>query len=104
MNLRDTKQFRPITPAEYVQEGTLIWIESFRNAYYDVEVQGPFMVIDGRGPSWFGSPNQNNPRSNSFVMLYSADTGDNRKITWGSFLNESFFVMLEETCIDVETK
>ena len=104
MNIRDTKQFRSITPAEYVEEGTLVWIESFRNAHYEVGIDGPYIIIDGWGPSWFGSPNQNNPNTKNFVLLYSTDTGGNREITWGSFLNETFYVMTEELCTDVGTK
>ena len=101
--LRDNPQYRSIKPTEYVEEGTLVWIESFADAYYNVQVEGPFLIIDGWGPLWFGTANQNKPDGKS-VTLYCTITGEHRQISWHSFLNETFYVIQEESCTDVDTK
>ena len=102
--LRFNDDFRSITPNEFIEEGNLVWIERFKDAYYNVEVLGPFVIEDGWGPVWFGSPNQNSP-DQDHVRLVSTITGDIRRVTYGSFLNETFYVMNEEKlCTDVETK
>ena len=102
--LRFNDDFRTISPSEFIEENTLVWIERFKDAYYNVEVEGPFVIEEGWGPVWFGSPNQNSPDSD-YVSLVSTITGDVRRVTYGSFLAATFYVMNEEKlCIDVETK
>ena len=101
--LRDNPQYRSITPNEYLEEGTLVWIESFADAYYNVQVEGPFLIIDGWGPLWFGTANQNKPNG-KHVVLHSTLTGEQRQISWHSFLNETLYVLQEGLCTDVETK
>ena len=102
--LRFNEDFRTISPNEFIEEGTLVWSERFRNAYYDVEVEGPFVIEEGWGPIWFGSPNQNTP-DKDYVKLVSTITGEVRRVTYGSFLSTSFYVMNEEKlCTDVETQ
>ena len=104
MNLRSNDNFRSITPTEFIPEGTLVWTERFVDAYYNEEVEGPFVIEEGWGPIWFGSPNQNKP-DKDFVKLVSTITGEVRRVTYGSFLATSFYVMNEEKlCTDVETK
>ena len=103
MNLRDNADFRSITPTEFIPEGTLVWTERFIDAYYNEQVEGPFVIEEGWGPIWFGSPNQNKP-DKDFVKLVSTITGEVRRVTYGSFLATSFYVMNEEKlCTDVET-
>ena len=104
MNLRSDDNFRSITPTEFIPEGTLVWTERFIDGYYNEEVEGPFVIEEGWGPIWFGSPNQNKP-DKDFVKLISTITGEVRRVTYGSFLATSFYVMNEEKlCTDVETK
>lgn len=103
-SLRDNEDFRSITPTEFIPEGTLVWSERFADAYYNVAVEGPYVIEEGWGPIWFGSPNQNKPKSD-FVTLISTINGEVWKVTYGTFLNTTFYVMNEERlCTDVETK
>lgn len=102
--LMHNDDFRSITPNEFIEEGTLVWIERFKDAYYNVEIEGPYVIEEGWGPIWFGSPNQNSPKAD-YVKLISTINGEVRKITYGSFLASSFYVMNEERlCTDVETE
>ena len=102
--LRFNDDFRSISPTEFIEEGNLVWIERFSDGYYNVEVVGPFIIENGWGPVWFGSPNQNSP-DQDHVRLVSTITGNVRRVTYGSFLNETFYIMNEERlCTDVETK
>ena len=104
MTLRNNKDFRSITPNEYISEGNLVWIERFKDAYYNIEVEGPFVIVEGWGPLWFGSPNQNSPRPKEYVKLVSTITGESRRVTHGHFLSETYYIMNEERlCTDVET-
>ena len=104
MQLRDNKDFRNITPTEFIPEGTLVWSERFADAYYNVAIEGPYVIEEGWGPIWFGSPNQNKPKSD-FVKLVSTITGEVWQVTYGTFLNTTFYVMNEERlCTDVDTK
>ena len=103
--LRHNSDFRSISPQEYIEGGNLVWIERFIDAYYTVEVLGPYVILEGWGPAWFGPKNMNNPRPRKYVRIMSTITGDVRDITHGHFLNETFYVMNEEKlCTDVETK
>ena len=105
MLLNNNPDFRSITPNEYVEEGTLVWIERFADAYYNVEVDGPYVIDEGWGPIRFGSKNMNRNYPKKFVKLVSTITGEVREITHGHFLSETFYVMNEERlCIDVEIK
>ena len=105
MILRNNEDFRSITPNEYIPEGNLVWIERFKDAYYNIEIKGPYVIKEVWGPSWFGSKNMNTSRPTKFVKLLSTVTGEVREITHGHFLSETFYVMNEERlCIDVETK
>ena len=102
--LRGNNDFRSISPNEFIEEGNLVWIERFCDAYYNTEVEGPFVIQEGWGPIWFGSPNQNSP-DKDYVRLVSTITGETRRVTYSSFLAASFYVMNEEKlCIDVETQ
>ena len=102
-DLKYNDDFRPITPNEFIEEGTLVWTERFKDAYYNVEVEGPFVIEEGWGPIWFGSPNQNKPDSD-FVKLVSTITGEVQRVTYGSFLATTYYVMNEERlCTDAET-
>ena len=104
VSLRNNNYFRSITPTEYIPEGNLIWIESFKDAYYTIQVEGPFVIEEGWGPIWFGAPNQNKP-DHDYVRLVSTVSGEIRRVCYGSFLHETYYVMNEEKlCIDVETK
>ena len=103
-DLKHNDDFRSISPNEFIEEGNLVWIERFKDAYYNVEVVGPFVIEDGWGPVWFGSPNQNSP-DQDHVRLVSTITGATRRVTYGSFLNETFYVMNEEKlCTDADPK
>ena len=104
MTLRDNQDFRSITPTEFLPEGTFVWSERFADAYYTVAFEGPFVIKEGWGPIWFGSPNQNKPKCD-FVTLVSTINGEVWRVSYGSFLNTTFYVMNEERlCTDVETK
>lgn len=105
MSLRDNKDFRSIAPTEYIPEGNLVWIERFENdAYYDIEIEGPYVIVEGWGPIWFGSANQNKP-DQDYVKLVSTITGEVRLIVYGSFLHQTFYTINEESlCTGVETK
>ena len=102
--LNKNKDFRSISPNEYIEEGTLVWIE--RNGHYQgVTFMGPYILEEGWGPLWFGSPNENKPKSKSCVKLVDTVTGDIDIVTWRSFLFTTYYVLNEEkTCIDAETK
>jgi len=104
MKLNNNPDFRSITPNEFIEEGTLVWIE--RNSHTgDVVEEGPHIIEGGWGPIWFGSPNGNKMRTNSKVKLISTVNGHLEEVTWGSFLFTTYYVMNEEKlCIDVETK
>ena len=105
MSLRENKNFRSITPNEYIKENTLVWIERFKDSFYNVEVEGPYVIDGGWGPSWFGSKNTNNLRPKDFVTLISTVTGECRRVTHRNFLAETYYVINEEMlCIDVETE
>ena len=104
MQLRGNEDFRSIKPTEFLPEGTLVWSERFADAYYNVAIEGPYVIEEGWGPIWFGSPNQNKPKCD-FVKLVSTITGEVWNVTYGSFLNTTFYVMNEERlCTDVDTK
>ena len=95
MKLRDNNDFRIITPTEFIPEGTLVWSERFVDAYYNVGIEGPYVIEEGWGPVWFGSPNQNKPQCD-FVKLVSTVTGEVWEVSYGTFLNTTFYVMNEE--------
>ena len=102
--LRFNDDFRSITPNEFISEGTLVWSERFTDAYYNVAVEGPYVIEEGWGPIWFGSPNQNKPDAD-FVKLISTITGAVWEVSYGTFLNTTFYVMNEEKlCIDADPK
>ena len=104
MKLTGNENFRSITPNEFVPEGTLVWSERNR---YDNEpvVEGPYVIEEGWGPIWFGSPNGNKSDSNNCVRIVSTVTGYVENITWASFLFTTYYVINEEKlCTDVETK
>ena len=103
--LKYNDDFRYITANEYIEEGTLVWIERFKDAYYNVEVLGPFIIEEGWGPVWFGPKNQNNPTTREYVKIVCTITGVTHYVTHGNFLNECYYVMNEEKlCTDAETK
>ena len=99
--------FRSVTPNEYFGNSTLVWIERTQLCAIQgtvTEVEGPFFVEEGWGPRWFGPANQNAPNKD-YVRLVSTITGETRRVTYGSFLHQTFYVMNEEKlCTDVETK
>ena len=104
MQLRGNKDFRSITPNEFIPEGTLVWSERFVDAYYTIGIEGPYVIEEGWGPIWFGSPNQNKPKCES-VKLISTISGEEWHVTHGTFLNTTFYVMNEERlCTDVEIR
>lgn len=104
MKLHNTQDFRSISPNEYIEEGTLVWLH--RNDHFNGEVVlGPYVIEDGWGPIWFGSPNENKPSSTSGVKISSTISRDTEIVTWRSFLFTTYYVMNEEKlCIDAETK
>lgn len=101
MKLR-SKDFRSISPNEYIEENTLVWVE--RNDHFNGEIiEGPFVIESGWGPLWFGPPNEKKPKSS--VKLISTVSNDEEIVTWRSFLFTTYYVMDEEKlCTDVETK
>ena len=104
MRLHRNPDFRSITPNEFIEEGTLVWVERNRHNN-DRVVQGPFIIEEGWGPIWFGPPNANKMHTNNKVRLVSTITGIVEDVTWGSFLFTTYYVMREEKlCTDVETK
>jgi len=103
-SLRYNEDFRSITPNEYIEEDTLLWVEREVDAYYNVEVEGPFVIQNGWGPIWFGPKNCNNPQPKGYVQIVSTITGESRRVTHGNFLFETYYVMNEERlCTDAET-
>ena len=97
------KVFRSISPNEYIEEGTLVWIE--RNGHSNnLSFTGPYILEEGWGPLWFGSPNENKPNSKSGVKLIDTVTGDIDIVTWRSFLFTTYYIAKEQLCTDVETK
>ena len=104
MKLNNNPQFRSISPNEFIEEGTLVWLE--RNKHNNEStVEGPHIIQDGWGPIWFGSPNGNKRDSSNKVKLISTLTGFVEDVTWGSFLFTTYYVMNEEKlCIDAEIK
>ena len=104
MKLAGNKDFRCITPNEFVPEGTLVWSE--RNTHNNESiVEGPYVIEEGWGPIWFGSPNGNKREAKDRVRLVSTITGDVEDVTWGSFLFTTYYVMNEERlCTDAEIK
>tara|TARA_R110001599_G_scaffold234783_1_gene433964 strand:- start:161 stop:499 length:339 start_codon:yes stop_codon:yes gene_type:complete len=99
-----SKDFRSISPNEYIEENTLVWVQ--RNDHFNEEiVEGPFVIESGWGPLWFGSPNENKPKSKSGVKLISTVSNDEEIVTWRSFLFTTYYVINEgKLCIDVEMK
>ena len=103
--LMHNDDFRSISPNEFIEEGNLVWIERFKDAYYNIEIEGPFVIEEGWGPVWFGPKNMNKPRPKGFVKLVSTVNGEVRHVTHGHFLSETFYIMNEEKlCTDVGTK
>ena len=102
MKLNGNPDFRSISPNEFVPEGTLVWCE--RNNYSnETIIEGPFVIEEGWGPIWFGSPNQNSP-DGECVLLVSTITGRVSRVYWSSFLAATYYVMNEEKlCTDAET-
>ena len=108
MRLHSNPDFRSISPNESVKKGTLVWLERTESCPVGTgflhKVQGPFVITDGWGPSWFGSTKSNNP-SKDYVKLVSTNTGYEHYVTFGSFLYETYYIIDEEKlCIDAETK
>ena len=103
MKLNNNKDFRSVTPTEFLPEGTLVWSE--RDGPDNIIIEGPYVIEEGWGPIWFGSPNRNKPQTKGRVKLISTVTGHVENVTWGSFLFTTYYVMNEERlCTDVETK
>ena len=103
MRLMGNKDFRSITPTEFIPEGTLVWSE--REGANATVVEGPFVIEEGWGPIWFGSPNGNKRTPKEKVRIVSTITGDVEDVTWGSFLFTTYYVMNEERlCTDAEMK
>lgn len=104
MRIHKNPDFRSISPNEFIPEGTLVWIE-LNNLQNETFVEGPFVIEDGWGPIWFGSPNQNKMPNKEGVKLVSTITGDVTFVTWSSFLFSTYYVMNEERlCTDAEIK
>ena len=104
MQLKGNQDFRSITPTEYIPEGNLVWVEQNHEVYFDIEVEGPFVIEEGWGPIWFGTANQNKP-DQDYVKLVSTVTGEIRRVTYGSFLHQTFYIINEEKlCTDAEIK
>ena len=104
MKLRKNIKFRSISPNEYVKKGGLVWIETTDRITMDSIVNGPYFIVEGWGPAWFGSPNQNK-KERGFALLCSTDKAYDHYVTHESFLNNTYYTINEETqCTDVETK
>ena len=105
ISMINNKDFRNISPNEYIEEGTLVWTERNTLRTGEIVVAGPYVVENGWGPIFFGSPNENKPQTNSKVKLICTNTGDIESVSWRSFLFTTFYVINEERlCTDVETK
>ena len=103
--LKYNDNFRYLSPNEHAEAGTLVWIERFKDAYYNVEVVGPFVIQEGWGPQWFGDKNEIKGASKKRVSIGCTHTGRTYRVTHANFLNECYYVINEEkVCIDVETK
>jgi len=101
--LHKNKDFRSISPNECLPEGTLVWTERSQHNNEPI-VEGPYVIEEGWGPIWFGSPNGNKRNSRNRVKLVSTITGFVEDVTWASFLFTTYYVMNEERlCTDVET-
>jgi len=102
--LNNNKDFRSISPNELIEGGTLVWLE--RNDHWNgTLILGPYIIEDGWGPIWFGSPNGNKPKSTSGVKIASTVSRDTEIVTWRSFLYTTYYVMNEEKlCTDVAIK
>ena len=107
MSLRENKNFRSITPNEWIQKGQLIWIEKTEVCNiqgYVTTVEGPFICAEGWGPMFFGHPSRNNP-DRDYVNLISTINGEEHRVAYGSFLYQTYYIINEEeSCIDAETK
>ena len=100
--LHKNKDFRSISPNEFVPAGTLVWTEISSHGNEPI-VEGPYVIEEGWGPIWFGSPNGNSREAKYRVKLVSTITGDVENVTWGCFLFTTYYVMNEERlCTDVE--
>lgn len=96
------KDFRSISPNEYIEAGTLVWIEKNTHTNETI-VDGPFVIEEGWGPVYFGERNKLNPKG-KYVKLVSTVTGDVELVSQGAFLFCTYYVMNEERlCTDVET-
>ena len=97
------KDFRSISPNEYIEAGTLVWIEKNTHTNETI-VEGPYVIEEGWGPIYFGEKNKRTPRG-SYVKLVSTITGEVDHVSQGCFLFSTYYVMNEERlCTDVETK
>ena len=105
ISITNNRDFRTITADEFIEEGTLVWVERNILRTGELQVTGPFVIESGWGPIYFGSPNQNKPNSKNKVKLLNTITGDVEFVSWRSFLFTTYYVMNEERlCTDVEIK
>ena len=105
MKLMSNKDFRSITPNEFVEKGTLVWMERTMLRTGEPYVIGPYVLESDWGPIYFGHANQNNPKIKSKVKLLSTIDGDVEFVSHRSFLFTTYYIINEEKlCTDVETK
>ena len=91
--LSKLNKFRSLSPNEYIEEGTLIWMERNSNVNNAPIFTGPYILESGWGPVWFGSPNENKPESKSRVKLIDTINGDINVVTWRSFLFTTYYII-----------
>ena len=95
MLLNNNPNFRSITPNEYIEKGTLVWLERNRHTGTPI-VQGPYIIEGGWGPEWFGGEIKDKKNQHNKVRLLSTVTGFVEDVTWGSFLFTTYYVMNEK--------
>ena len=98
MRLMGNSNFVTIDHTDWLEENQLIWIERTDSCPiqgYITKVKGPFVVINGWGPMFFGHPSRNNPDKH-YVKLICTNTGEERRVTYGSFLHETYYVISED--------
>ena len=104
MKFRGNKDFRSITPNEFITKGTLVWMERTMLRTGEPYIIGPYVLESDWSPDLFGPANQST-KTKSKVKLLSTIDGDVEFVSWRSFLFTTYFVMNEEKlCIDVETR
>lgn len=94
--LNKDNHFRSISPNEYIEPLTLVWIESTEPCTTRGVItlqKGPYVILEGWGPDWFGSIGTSSGSSMSSVELLCTETGLSHYVTHRSFLFESYYII-----------